>query len=137
MDLVRFDPFSVLNEFERIFDRSPAARAWAPRVDVFDRDESIVVRLDLAGIDPDGIDVTVEGRTLTVSGSRTIDESVEEQGYHRREIFSGEFRRTLVLPGGIDNESITAQADNGMLEITIPRTPEVLPRKVQVDVSKG
>ena len=135
MDLVRFDPFSMLTEFERMFDRSPAARAWAPRVDVFDRDEQIVVRLDLAGIDAADIDITVEGRTLTVSGSRSIDDSIDEQGYHRREIFSGEFRRTLVLPGGIDNESISARAENGMLEITVPRKPEVLPRKVTVDVS--
>lgn len=137
MDLVRFDPFSMLNEFERIFDRSPAARAWAPRVDVFDRGEAIVVRVEVAGIDPDDIDITIEGRTLTVSGARNVDESIEEQGYHRREIFSGEFRRTLVLPGGIDSEAISASADTGMLEITIPRTPEVLPRKVKVELNKS
>lgn len=134
MDLVRFDPFNMLSEFERIMDRSPAARAWAPRVDVFERGDDLVVRLDVAGIDPDDIDITVEGRTLTVSGTRSADESVEEQGYHRREIFSGEFRRTLVLPGGIDSEAISANTDRGMLEIVVPRKPEVLPRKVKVEV---
>lgn len=136
MDLVRFDPFSMLSEFERIVDRAPAARAWAPRVDVFERNEDLVVRIDVAGIDPDDIDITLEGRTLTVSGTRSNDETIQEDGYHRREIFSGEFRRTLVLPGGIDPDSITANADHGMLEIVVPRTPEVLPRKVKVELAK-
>lgn len=136
MDLVRFDPFSMLNEFERMIDRSPSARAWAPRVDVFERDENLVVRVDVAGIDPEDIDITVEGRTLTVSGMRASDETIEENGFHRREILSGEFRRTLVLPGGIDSESISANADHGMLEIVVPRKPEVLPRKVKVELGK-
>lgn len=135
MDLVRFDPFSMFNEFERILDRSPSARAWAPRVDVFERDDALVVRIDVAGVAPEDIDVTIEGRTLSISGTRSSDETIEEHGYHRREILSGEFHRTLVLPGGIDPEGISARADTGMLEVTIPRKPEVLPRKVAVDIA--
>lgn len=135
MDLVRFDPFSMFGDLERLIDRSPAARAWAPRVDVFERDKDLVVRIDVAGIDPADIDITIEGRTLTVSGSRTVDDSVEEHGYHRREILTGEFKRTLVLPGGVDAEAIKANADRGMLEIVVPLKPEVLPRKVEIEIS--
>lgn len=135
MDLVRFDPFSVFGELDRLIDRSPAARAWAPRVDVFERDTDLVVRVDVAGVDPDDIDITIEGRTLTVSGSRSSEERIEERGYHRQEIFAGEFRRTLVLPAGIDADAITANTDNGMLEIVAPLKAEVLPRKVKIDVA--
>lgn len=134
MDLVRFDPFSIFGDLERFVDRSPAGRAWAPRLDVFERDKDLVVRVDIAGVAPEDIDITIEGRTLTVTGSRSVDESVEERGYHRREILTGEFKRTLLLPGGVDAEAISANADQGMLEIVVPLKPEVLPRKVKIDV---
>jgi len=136
MDLVRFDPFSMFREFDRLVDRSPASQTWAPRIDVVDREESLLVRVDVAGVDPDDIDITLEDRTMTISGSRTLDETTEDAGYHRREIYSGQFTRTLLLPEGLDAEGITASANNGLLEVTLPRTPEVLPRKVKIDVSR-
>lgn len=134
MDLVQFDPFSLLRDFDRTFDRGRNASNWIPRVDVFDRGEDIVVRMEVAGIDPADIDITVEDRTLTISGTRRHDEEVQESSWHRREILTGEFQRTLVLPKGLDAEEIKARADNGILEVTLPRTPEVLPRKVKVDI---
>lgn len=136
MDLIPFDPMSMLRDIDRILDRSTSTRSrWLPRIDVFDREAELVVRMEMAGIDPDAIDVTVEDRTLTVSGSRRFDESTEENGFHHREIFTGEFKRTLVLPDGLDATEISAKADNGILEVAIPRRPEVLPRKVKVDVT--
>jgi HSP20 family protein len=136
MDLVPFDPMSMLRDIDRILDRSTTTRSrWLPRIDVFDREAELVVRMEMAGIDPDAIDVTVEDRTLTVSGSRHFEESAEENGFHHREIFTGEFKRTLVLPDGLDATEISAKADNGILEVAIPRRPEVLPRKVKIDVT--
>lgn len=134
MDLVQFDPFSLLRDFDRTFDRGRSATTWIPRVDVFDRGEDIVVRMEVAGIDPAHIDITVEDRTLTISGARRHDDEVQEGAWHRREIMTGEFKRTLVLPKGLDAEEIKATADNGILEVTLPRSPEVLPRKVKVDI---
>jgi HSP20 family protein len=134
MDLVQFDPFSLLRDFDRAFDRGRNATSWIPRVDVFDRGEDIVVRMEVAGIDPADIDITLEDRTLSISGTRRTDEEVQEASWHRREILTGEFTRTLVLPKGLDAEEIKAHADNGILEVTLPRTPEVLPRKVKVDI---
>jgi HSP20 family protein len=137
MELVQMDPFSMLRDIERMFDRtSTTPQRWLPRIDVFDREKELVVRVEIAGVDPDDVDVTVEDRTLTISGSRSLDETTEGNGFHRREIFSGEFRRSLVLPEGLDAGEITAKADKGIIEVTIPRKPEVLPRKVKVDVSK-
>ena len=135
MDLVRFDPFSMFREFDRLVDTSPEARMWAPRVDVVDREESILIRVDVAGVDPADIDLTLEDRTLTISGTRSLDETTDESGYHRREILTGEFKRTLILPEGLDAEEITAKADHGLLEVVIPRRPEVLPRKLKIDVA--
>ena len=136
MDLVRFDPFSLLSEMDRLFERGVTAiPTWAPRIDAFDREKELVVRVELPGVKPEDVDITVEDRTLTISGKRQFEEMVEQGNYHRREIFTGEFKRTLVLPEGLNAQEITAKAENGLLSVILPRRPEVLPRKVKVDVA--
>jgi HSP20 family protein len=94
-----------------------------------------VIRLEVAGIRPDDIDITIEDRTLTISGTRSFGDETDQSGYHRREIFTGEFKRTLILPDEFSRDEIAARVDDGILEVTVPRRPEVLPRKVKVDVS--
>ncbi len=135
-NLVRFDPFDLVRDLDRLFD-APSGRsgAWLPRVDVFERGASLVVRCEAAGVDAESLDVTVEGGTLTIAGSRSFDtDSNENGGFHRKEIFEGQFKRTVLLPEGIDPEAITANARDGILEISVPKRPEVLPRKVTVEV---
>lgn len=134
MHLARFDPFTAIRDLDRMIG-GRFEDAWLPRLDVLDRGSDLVVRLEVAGVDPASIDITVEDRTLTVSGSRSAETLEEGERFHRREIAFGEFKRTLSLPDGLDTESITASADNGILEITVPRRPEVLPRKVKIDVA--
>lgn len=136
-DLMPLDAFSMLREIDRMLDRPSAPSRWLPRIDVFDRDTDLVIRIEVAGVDPDAVDVTVEDRTLTISGTRSLDESFESAGFHRREIFTGEFTRTLVLPDGLDPTEISAKANNGIIEVRVPRRPEVLPRKVKVDISES
>jgi HSP20 family protein len=136
MDLVRFDPFSLLSEMDRFFERGVTATpAWAPRIDAFDREKDLVIRVEIPGVKPNDVDITVEDRTLTISGKRQFEETTEQAAYHRREIFTGEFKRTLVLPEGLNAEEITAKAEDGILLVAIPRRPEVLPRKVKVGVA--
>jgi len=136
MDLVRFDPFSLLSEMDRFFERGVAATpTWAPRIDAFDREKELVIRVEIPGVKPEDVDITMEDRTLTISGKRQFDETTEQAGYHRREILTGEFKRTLVLPEGLNAEEITAKAEDGILSVILPRRPEVLPRKVKVGVT--
>lgn len=136
MDLVQYDPFSLLRDIDRFFETGRrGVSPWMPRIDVFDRKEDLVIKVEVPGVSPDDIDVTIEDRTLTITGRRHEDDTIEEGGFHRREIFTGEFKRTVVLPEGLNPEEIGAHAENGILEVTVPRRPEVLPRKVKVDVS--
>ncbi len=137
MDLIPFEPFSLLRDIDRILEQRPArATTWAPRIDVLDREKQLVIRVEIPGMRPEDIDITIEDRTLTISGERSFEEETSESGYHRREIFTGSFKRTLVLPEELDRGDISARADNGILEIAVPRRPEVLPRKVKVDVTE-
>ncbi len=137
MSMVRFDPFEMVRDLDRFFEM-PATRtnAWLPRVDVFERDANLVVRAEVPGIEPESIDVTFEGGTLTISGERSFETETTERGFHRKEIFEGEFKRTVLLPEGVDPESITANTKDGILEVVVPKRPEVLPRKVTVEVQR-
>ena len=137
MSLVRFDPFELVRDFDRFFE-GPAPRKgmWLPRVDVFERAENLVVRAEVPGIDIDSLDVTVEGGTLTITGTRSFEEEVDKGGFHRKEIFEGQFSRTVLLPEGIDADAISASSRDGILEVTVPKRPEVLPRKVTVEVQR-
>jgi HSP20 family protein len=137
MNLVRFDPFTVMRDFDRLFEEgSRPANQWTPRVDVFDKDNDLVIRTEVPGVDPESIDVTVEGGTLTITGARSFESAENKGKYHRKEIFEGSFERTILLPEGIDPEAVTAASKDGILEISIPKRPEILPRKVTVEVQR-
>ncbi len=137
MNLVRFDPFSVMRDLDRMFEQGEMMRdRWMPRVDVLDRDKDLVVRTAVPGVDPEDIDITVEGGTLTVKGSRSLSSEESTENYHRKEIHEGSFERTIMLPDGIDPEAVTATSKDGILEISIPKRPEVLPRKVNVEIQR-
>lgn len=136
--LVRWDPFGLLREFDRLFETELPleARTWVPRIDVFTADGSLVVRAEVPGVRPEDIDVTVEDGKLVISGSREFEREVDESGWHRKEIFEGEFQRTLFLPESADLERIEAKTKDGILEVTIPMRAEALPKKVSVKVEK-
>ena len=104
-----------------------------PRVDVLDKDSELTVRTEVPGVDPESIDVTVEGGTLSIKGSRSFANEETKENYHRKEIFEGSFERTILLPEGVEPEAVSAASKDGILEITIPKRPEVLPHKVTVE----
>ena len=135
MQLVRFDPFSTMRDFDRLFEGRPANR-WMPRVDVFDQENALMVRSEVPGIDPESIEITVEGGTLSIKGERSFETEDTKANYHRKEIFEGSFERTILLPEGIDPEGVTASSKNGVLEISIPKKAEILPRKVSVEIQR-
>ena len=135
MQLVRFDPFSTMREFDRLFEGRPTNR-WMPRVDVFDHENDLMVRTEVPGVDPESIEITVEGGTLTIKGGRSFTIEETEANYHRKEILEGSFERTILLPEGIDPEGVTAASKDGILEISIPKKAEILPRKVSVEIQR-
>jgi HSP20 family protein len=151
----KLDPFALVgttlfNDLTRLFD-APAGVArsgsgavvetWKPRVDVAASDTAFEIRAELPGIDPDSIDVTVEQNVLTITGTRSFDSAGVEQGdsgliYRRREILEGTFVRKIHLHAEVDVEAVTATSSNGILEITVPKQPVELPRKVTVAVQR-
>ena len=137
MQMVRFDPFGMLREFDRMLETDVAAepRPWAPRIDAFDREGTLVIRVEVPGVDTEDIDITVENGRLEITGSRTLVTENDEGGYHRKEILEGSFKRSLFLPDTADVEQVTATSQDGILEIAIPTRAEALPKKVTVEVN--
>jgi len=98
---------------------------FIPTADVYARNGDMVVRLDLPGVDPKDIKVKFDEGELTVTGERKADKEIKEEGYYRKETAYGIFERHMTLPKGIRESEIKAEYDNGVLEISVPKTPKV------------
>jgi HSP20 family protein len=95
------------------------ASAWVPATDIFARGDDLVIRAELAGVDPDDVDLRFVHGVMTVSGTRQSELDDDEVEFYVRERFYGEFRRTITLPDGTQPDQITAAFDDGLVEITV------------------
>ena len=109
-----------------------SADARLPKVDVIERDGEILVRAELPGVEKKDVHVSLTDRTVTIKAS-TRTESKEEKGdYFRQEISTGQVSRTVTLPAEVDGQKATAEFKDGLLEVTIPKTP--VANRIRVDV---
>ena len=131
--LLRYDPF---RDMERQFDRMFRDSAPAIPLDASRRDSDFVVEMDLPGIQPDSIDITVERNVLTVSAERKSrrGDDWEPLISERRH---GSFRRELYLGQGLDTTKVAADYSDGVLTLTIPLAETSKPRKVSVTSKSG
>jgi HSP20 family protein len=144
MALVRWDPGreldSLQSDVNRLFDSFFSSRPgdgirrqrWVPAMDLVEEDDSLVLRADLPGMSEDDVNIEVKDGVLTVSGERKAEEKKQGEGYYRVERAFGSFSRSLSIPEGIDPEQVSAQFDNGVLEVRIPKPAERKPHRVQI-----
>lgn len=111
------------------------ATAWIPSTNIFTRGRDLVIQVSLSGIGRDSINIAFSNGVLTISGERGGEPDEEELGFHTRELYYGAFRRNIILPEGIDENDISADFDNGMLEITAQgggAAAAVEPRRIEI-----
>jgi HSP20 family protein len=143
MAITRWDPFrdlmSIQNEMNRLFGRTyggdvgeSTRGAWTPALDVFETQEKFVITMELPGVSPDDVDISVEDSTLMVRGERKFYSEQQEESFLRIERRFGEFTRSLTLPSTADAESIQASFDQGVLTIEVPKRDEAKPRKISI-----
>jgi len=132
---------SLRNEFDRIFDRfwsgelEPLRLArWVPAVDVSESDDEITVRAEVPGLNPEEIEVFVEGGVLTLKGEKREEREQSGRDYHRVERQYGSFARSIQLPGAVVAEEVKATAANGVLTIRLPKQEDARRKKVQISV---
>ncbi len=146
MNLVRFDPWAFADLVQRDFDRLGGRRLarndletpvsdWAPAVDIVEEKDRFILRADVPGVAREDIDVSMEDGVLTIAGERQTEKHQEAEGVKRFERVSGKFYRRFTLPETADAESIAARSANGILEVSIPKLPEVQPRRITVEAA--
>jgi len=142
MKLVPWRPFgelSVRDEFDRLFEdfwgRWPQLRPeeeWTPALDVSETENEVRVLVELPGIDPKDIEVTVQGDVLTIKGERKQEKEEKKENFHRVERYYGSFCRTLRLPAVAEVEKVTAGYKDGVLKLTVPKKEEAKTKKIEV-----
>jgi HSP20 family protein len=144
-NLTRFDPFGEMVTLRQAMDRlfedsfvSPLTlrtyngEGTSPALDVHQNANEIVVTAALPGMNADDVDITITGQTLSIRGEFKADEKVERDQYLYRERRFGTFHRQLQLPVRVQGDAATANFEDGVLTLTIPKSEEVKPRQIQV-----
>ena len=148
--LLPWQPYREMEEmgrrFEDIFGRPfvpgiwrllpSEERVWAPVIDVLEKEDKFVVKVELPGVKEEDVNVSVTGDTLTIEGKKEAETEVKRKGYHYTESSYGSFSRSITMPSVVDISKIEANYDKGILEIALPKAPEVKPKKIAVAVKK-
>ena len=143
MNLTRFEPWGLVDMLHRDLDRLAARRLpagdsdaavtdWVPAVDIIEEKDRFLLRADVPGVDPADIEVSMDAGVLSIAGQRAQESRSEDAGLQRMERVSGRFFRRFSLPDTADAENIAAQCRNGILEVSIPKQPEVQARRIEV-----
>jgi HSP20 family protein len=143
--LLRWEPFrelvSLREAMDRLFEESfvrpregvlTTDGAGALAVDMYETSEEVIVRTALPGVDPDDIDVSVVGDTLTIRGETKAEEKEEGANYIRRERRYGTFSRSLLIPSNVVADKAAADFSKGILTLRLPKAEEVKPKRIEI-----
>jgi HSP20 family protein len=156
MNVTRFEPWSLINRLHRdlryldqgYFDQvggrglgfgqengEQSVADWIPAVDIIEEKDRFVLRADLPGVSANDIDISMDKGLLTIAGERRQEKSEQAEGLHRVERATGRFYRRFSLPETVDADGIAAKSVNGILEVAIPKQPQVQARRISVEAS--
>lgn len=105
-----------------------------PPLNVFDTPDSFIITAEIPGVTADHLDISIERETLCLAGNRILHQDEKDLACHRREISSGTFHRTIVLPEKIDCENNSASLKNGILTIMLNKAVKVKPRRITIAI---
>jgi len=147
MTITRFDPFRQLvrvqDRMNRLFedaigrpteDADFFAGAWTPVVDILETANDIVLRAELPGMKADEVDIRIENNTLTLRGERKFEVNDEKTNYHRRERTYGVFSRSFTLPSTVEQDKVSAEFRDGILQVSLPKKEETKPKQISIKV---
>jgi len=131
------------DEIDRLFE-SPLAEVarsarlfsgWTPALDVFEDKDNLMVKVELPGMKREDIDVSLHEGSLSISGERKSEEKHQNADVYRTERFFGRFQRTVALPSPVAADKVKAHYHDGILTITLPKTEEAKPKRIDVNVN--
>jgi HSP20 family protein len=142
--ITRIDPFRELatlqDRFASLFENFAetsgkeqlAAGSFVPAVDIYEDEHSLVLKLEVPGMNDEDLHVSVENSTLSVTGERKFQKEEKEENFHRIERRYGSFNRSFRLPNTVDTENVDASYDKGILKIALAKRAEAKPRQIKV-----
>lgn len=149
MALMRWDPFSealsLREAMDRLFEESfvRPLRGWPTRVatglavpvDMYETDDNLVVSADLPGLKPEDVDISITENTLTIKGEFRSEEEGERGNVHFQERRYGKFQRSIALPSNVDTNAAEAEFEDGVLQVSLPKSEEAKPKQIKVKKS--
>ncbi|HXI01727.1 MAG TPA: Hsp20/alpha crystallin family protein [Candidatus Saccharimonadales bacterium] len=111
-----------------------AGRGWFPATESFVKDQNFHLRMELPGVKPEDVSISVTGDLLQVSGEKKTNREVDEKSLYFSESRYGRFERSFRLPEGVRSEDVKARFENGVLELTLPVPEEVKARTIKIEV---
>ena len=145
MTLVKWEPFRDLMTMQdrmtrlidetlsRIWKEEVHHEAWSPPVDILEKGDEVILKVDLPEVNQNEIDIRAEENTLTIQGERRFVKESSEENYVQIERPYGTFRRTFSIPRTIDQEGIRASYKDGVLRVVLPRKQEIQPKQIVVE----
>jgi len=131
------------DEMNRLFDlpitgnlarQAQLFSGWTPALDVYQNNDNVIAVVELPGMRKEDIDISLHDGMLTIAGERQSSSS-EGENAERTERFSGKFRRSITLPTRVDADKVSASYKDGILTVTLPKSEEAKPKKVEVTVA--
>ena len=145
MTVVKWEPFRDLMAMQdrmtrlidetlsRIWKEGVTREVWSPLVDILERGNEVVLKIDLPEVSQNEIDIRVEENTLIIQGERRFIKETPDENYIQIERPYGTFRRTFSIPRTIDHEGIKASYKDGVLRVILPRKSETQPKQIVVE----
>jgi HSP20 family protein len=144
--ITRWDPFRELAQLQdrvnRLFqetstgshDEGMTTTSFIPPVDIYENEQSIVLKVEVPGVEQKDLDIRIENNTITIRGERKFEKDVKEENFHRVERRYGSFQRSFTLPNTVNTENASADYDNGILKVTLQKRAEAKPKQIKVNV---
>jgi HSP20 family protein len=127
----------MLSQPGQQYDTASGTQAWAPPVDISERKDAYLVTVELPGVRFDDLEITFEDGLLTIQGERHVAHDSSDEKVHRVERRYGAFRRSITLPSHVMADAIEASAQDGVLQIVVPKAEAVQAKRIQVRVGQG
>jgi len=124
-------------DIEKAFTELSDGSSFNPAIDLYEKGGSLIADAALVGFKPEDIKITIEDNVLSIEGSTEQKKEVDETTYYRREVRSGSFHRLITLPTAVNSDGITAEYQQGILRITMPKKGEHKSKPITIDVKKN
>ncbi len=129
MSLIQWNPF--LDTFDNLENAN-----FIPAIDVYENKDSVVIEASLAGIKPEDVNISVKDDIFSLEGSRRETSEVEEKNYYRKEVRTGAFHRSVMLPASVQADLAEAHFENGLLKIILPKEERAKSKNIQIQIKK-